>query len=109
MLTKKKVKTEYPLPKRNGKFNTLGREIQLNLNTFDILSPPTKTVQQYDVTIVKKEPSKDPGGPSRVLQMKLWNSKTMLRALGQAPWLFDGNKLAWYVLDFHSIPLKMRC
>ena len=80
-----------PLPKRNGKFNTLGREVQVNLNTFDILSPPSKPVQQYDITIVR-----DVGTPTRLIQMKVWKSKTLQQALGQGSWLFDGNKLAWY-------------
>jgi hypothetical protein len=100
ILTHKKVKSKTPLPKRNGKFNTLGREITLNLNTFDIISPPTKNVQQYDITIVS-----DKGAPTRVVQMKVWKSKAVQQALGKGSWLFDSNKLAWYVEQFPTVRL----
>lgn len=82
-----------PLPLRNGKFNTLGKETSINLNVFDVLSLPSKPVQQYDVTIVFDVSREE--GPSRMVQMKVWSSQTVSQAIGQDAWLFDGNKLAW--------------
>lgn len=85
-----KVDSKFPLPKRNGKFNSVGREVGVGLNTFDVTTLPVKPVQQYDITIVN-----DKRTPTRMVQMKVWKSKTMGQALGQGSWLFDGNKLAW--------------
>jgi hypothetical protein len=78
---------------RNARFNALGREAPVTLNVFDVLSLPSKTVQQYDVTIIFDIPRTE--GPSRMVQKKVWSSKTVSKAIGQDPWLFDGNKLAW--------------
>jgi eukaryotic translation initiation factor 2C len=46
------VKFELPpsLPPRPKKFNSLGKEISLTLNTFNVLALPTKPVWQYDVS-----------------------------------------------------------
>lgn len=87
-----------PLPQRDGKFNALGREVNVGLNTFDVLSMPTKPVQQYDVTIVQK----DRGAAARPIAAKVWRSKAVRNALGKGNWLYDSNKLAWWATHFSN-------
>lgn len=38
------------LPQRPEKFNTIGKEINIQLNTYPVLSFPKKKVYQYDVS-----------------------------------------------------------
>lgn len=87
---------EYPipnsLPQRPNKFNNLGREINLTLNTFNVLQAPNTIVHQYDVAWGAGTDSS-----KRVLIKKIWNSKAVKAALGEPQnlWIYDGNKLAW--------------
>lgn len=86
------VQLDSQLPLRKGRYNTLGREAEINLNTFEVLGVPTKPVYQYDITMVdghNKQPDK------RMLINKIWKSKAVQSGLGAGNWLFDGNKLAW--------------
>lgn len=39
------------LPQRPAKFNTLGTEAVLTLNTFNVTQSPNRVVHQYDVSI----------------------------------------------------------
>ncbi|KIV99831.1 uncharacterized protein PV09_08501 [Verruconis gallopava] len=96
------TKNTNPLPQRGGKFNSLGREVNIGLNTFDVTSLPIKPAQQYDVTIVS-----DKGVPSRAVQMKVWKSNTLRNALGQGSWLYDGNKLAWATIRVKTLTLSV--
>ena len=76
------------LPSR-PKPSTLGKEVLIGLNTFNVVSLPKKDVWQYDILAGS-------GAEKRGLVMKLWESKAVKDALGGAKgWLFDGNKLAW--------------
>jgi eukaryotic translation initiation factor 2C len=85
------AKSGVTLPSRVGKFNNVGKEISVGLNTFDVLSLPSKPVQQYDISI-----SGINGTPSRMVCMKVWKCRTVQKGLGQGSCLFDGNQLAWY-------------
>jgi eukaryotic translation initiation factor 2C len=38
------------LPQRPAKFNTLGKEAVLTLNTFNVIQAPNRVVHQYDVS-----------------------------------------------------------
>ncbi|OCL04728.1 Piwi-domain-containing protein [Glonium stellatum] len=89
------VKFDLPpsLPPRPKKFNSLGKEISLTLNTFNVLALPTKPVWQYDVTVGS-------GTEKRGLIKKIWASKAVQQELGaDNMWLYDGNKLAWSMKD----------
>jgi eukaryotic translation initiation factor 2C len=72
----------------------LGKEITVGLNTFHVLQFPQKPVQQYDISIVGT--GKDGNNLKRMVIMKVWNSKSVQDKIDQS-WLFDGNKLAWWV------------
>lgn len=82
--------SNFDTPKRNGVFSTVGQEISVKLNTFDVKKMPSIQVQQYDITIVGMT-EKERGAPSRMVQMKVWKSKTLTKALGNAPWLVRSN------------------
>ena len=73
--------------------SSLGKEIQIGLNTFNVSQLPDKAVFQYDVLIGN-------GAEKRGLIAKLWRSKAVAAALpNEKSWLFDGNKLAWSMED----------
>ncbi|TKA61731.1 hypothetical protein B0A49_11611, partial [Cryomyces minteri] len=78
------------LPKRPAA-NKTGKEIVVGLNTFNIAAYPTKAVYQYDVIIGN-------GAENRGLIKHLWQSKAVREALG-AGWIFDGNRIAWSMVD----------
>lgn len=80
------------LPYRPTEFNKQGKEVNVTLNTFNVIQAPTVVVHQYDVAW---------GGETdyskRALVKKIWNSKAVKAALGEPSnlWIYDGNKLAW--------------
>ena len=80
---------------RRGQPNKLGKEVNIGLNTFHVLSYPTRPVHQYDIDMVPKVKTQD---IKRLLIAKIWKSKAVQAKLGTGNWIFDGNKLAWYVL-----------
>ncbi|OCK86160.1 Piwi-domain-containing protein [Lepidopterella palustris CBS 459.81] len=89
------------LPSRPQKFNSQGKEISVTLNTFNVLQLPTRPVFQYDVTIGK-------GDEKRGLIKKIWESKTVKAQLGvNNMWLYDGNKLAWSMMDISRPELRI--
>ena len=75
--------------------NSLGREVAVGLNTFHVQGYPQKPVHQYDISITGTGP--DGNNLRRIVIMKVWNSKAVQTKLAHPSWLFDGNKLAWYV------------
>lgn len=80
------------LPSRPAKPNSQGRETIVQLNTFNVLSYPTKKVYQYDVTIFQA--GKPVDEKKRTFIKKIWQSKAVQSKIGKG-WLYDGNKLAW--------------
>jgi eukaryotic translation initiation factor 2C len=81
------------LPQRPKNFNTYGREVNIILNTFNVLKTPNTIVHQYDVHFTGD--AKD--YTKRVLLKKIFHSKGVKAALGEPAnlWVWDGNKLAW--------------
>ncbi|KAI9707546.1 MAG: hypothetical protein M1836_000507 [Candelina mexicana] len=70
--------------------NTSGKEVSIEVNSFNVLQFPTKTVFQYDIQVGS-------GKEKRGLIKKIWNSaavKAKLFTPGSG-WIFDGNKIAW--------------
>ncbi|KAF2470296.1 eukaryotic translation initiation factor 2C 2 [Lindgomyces ingoldianus] len=82
------------LPYRPSKFNTLGTELAVTLNTYNVIQAPSTTVHQYDIAW-----GQNTDATKRVLIKKIWNSKAVKAALGEPLhlWIYDGNKLAWSV------------
>ncbi|KAI9370101.1 ribonuclease H-like domain-containing protein [Aspergillus egyptiacus] len=67
-------------------FNSTGKEIEVQMNSFAIKEFPSQTVYQYDVNIGN-------GVEKSVINKKVWNSNARKNALKQI--IFDGQKLAW--------------
>ncbi|KAK4612770.1 hypothetical protein CLAFUR0_12763 [Fulvia fulva] len=65
----------------------MGQAIKIGLNTYHVSQFPNIKVYQYDVMIGS-------GVEKRGLIRKVWNSKQVQAAVGDAC-IFDGNKLAW--------------
>lgn len=84
-----KLPTE--LPRRPQPGNTSGTQVKINVNSYNIVKFPDKTVYQYDVHIGN-------GAEKRALIRKVWESKSIQKATGPG-WIFDGNKLAWALAD----------
>lgn len=63
----------------------------MRLNSYEVTQLPQVTVHQYDVTIGS-------GSEKRVVQNKVWRSKTRIQATGDKV-IYDGNKLAWSLED----------
>jgi eukaryotic translation initiation factor 2C len=82
------------LPKRPAKGCTLGKEVTIGLNTYHVVQYPQKPVNQFDVSIIGTGP--DANNLRRTVIMKVWNSKPVQDRIDQS-WIYDGNKLAWYV------------
>ncbi|KAK7193057.1 hypothetical protein DPSP01_007599 [Paraphaeosphaeria sporulosa] len=80
------------LPRRPGKFNTIGKPVNVTLNTFNVDKFPTQIVYQYDISW-----GTGTDASKRVLVKKIWRSKAVKDALGEPQnlWIYDGNKLAW--------------
>ena len=87
------------LPQRPKNFNTYGKEATIMLNTFNVIKPPTIIVHQYDVSFTGDGHDYS----KRVLLQKIWKSKAVQSEIGNNYWVWDGNKLAWYVLP--NIPV----
>jgi eukaryotic translation initiation factor 2C len=87
-----KISVPDSLPQRPAKFNNLGTEAVVTLNTFNVVQAPNRVVYQYDVTW-----GKETDATKRILVKKIWNSKACKEALGEPDnlWIYDGNKLAW--------------
>lgn len=84
------------LPQRPKNFNTYGKEATVKLNTFNVIKPPSIAVHQYDVSYTgdSRDYSK------RALVRKIWKSKAVQAELSKSDlWIWDGNKLAWWVLS----------
>ena len=86
--------------------NTTGKEIEVSLNAYPISKFPSKTVYQYDVSIIPFHSPGDVltylthlqvhignGAEKRAVIHKVWNSNARKSVLRQT--IFDGNKLAW--------------
>ncbi|KAL4918543.1 Piwi domain-containing protein [Aspergillus aurantiobrunneus] len=71
-------------------FNPTGKEIEVQLNAFAVTNWPNKTIYQYDVHIGN-------GAEKSAIIKKVWNSKARKAAMKQT--IFDGQKLAWSLLD----------
>ncbi|CAJ2509448.1 Uu.00g144740.m01.CDS01 [Anthostomella pinea] len=72
-------------------FNTSGKEVKVQLNTFPVVGWKDQDIIQYDLSV-----SPNPKD-SRALIKKVWNSRAVTQFLEKngGTWLFDGNKLAW--------------
>jgi eukaryotic translation initiation factor 2C len=106
------IKYDVPhhLPLRPG-FNTAGgKDITIRVNQFKVLQWPQRDVFQYDVSqphwilddfmLTKSQVQIGNDAEKRGKIMAVWNSSAVqskLRSLIQGPWLWDGNKIAWYV------------
>ncbi|KAK8243527.1 Piwi domain-containing protein [Phyllosticta capitalensis] len=75
------------IPKRPAKLNSQGKEINVKLNNFNVLSMPKSAIYQYDVIIGS-------GTEKRGLIKAVWHSEGVFKKLGKG-WLFDGNRIAW--------------
>ena len=76
------------IPKRPSP-STLGRDIAVGLNTFNVIQHPSKPVQQYAVLIGS-------GAEKAALIKKLWRSRAVQDALpNRNSWIFDGDKIAY--------------
>ncbi|KAF1977039.1 eukaryotic translation initiation factor 2C 2 [Bimuria novae-zelandiae CBS 107.79] len=80
------------LPQRPAKFNSVGKPMNVTLNTFNVNKFPNTVVYQYDVSW-----GGNTDATKRVLVRKIWNSKAVKAELGEPKhlWVYDGNKLAW--------------
>ncbi|KAK8222085.1 Protein argonaute [Zalaria obscura] len=87
------------LPRRPAKASSLGREINMGLNTFHVERLPEKKVVQYDVLIGN-------GAEARGLIMNLWESRAVQQAIGRG-FVFDGNKLAWSLVDHGELRITV--
>ncbi|GAB7346160.1 hypothetical protein MBLNU457_4905t1 [Dothideomycetes sp. NU457] len=76
------------IPKRPNP-TTIGRDIAVGLNTYNVVQFPAKPVYQYNVLIGS-------GSEKKPLIKKLWLSKAVQGALpSQNSWIFDGEKIAY--------------
>ncbi|KAL2831053.1 ribonuclease H-like domain-containing protein [Aspergillus cavernicola] len=75
-------------------FNSTGKEIEVQMNSFAITKYPNKTVYQYDVHIGS-------GVEKSVVNKKVWGSKARMAALKDI--IFDGQKLAWSMHSFKDL------
>lgn len=71
--------------------STLGQPIKVALNTFNVISFPTKPVHQFEVMVGK-------GDEKRGLIKAVWESQAVKQALGDDI-IFDGDKMAWGLKD----------
>ncbi|KKK16353.1 hypothetical protein P175DRAFT_0477219 [Aspergillus ochraceoroseus IBT 24754] len=77
---------------RNG-FNATGKEIELQLNAYAITKYPSQKVYQYDVHIGN-------GVEKSGVVKKVWNSMARKSKLKQI--IFDGQKLAWSLIEYSN-------
>jgi eukaryotic translation initiation factor 2C len=84
------------LPQRPKNFNTFGKEALITLNTFNVVKAPNTVVYQYDLHFTGDATDYT----KRVVLKKIFHSKAVKAALGEPAnlWVWDGNKLAWYVI-----------
>ncbi|KAI9822452.1 MAG: hypothetical protein M1827_000171 [Pycnora praestabilis] len=75
--------------------NTTGKEVVIQLNSFNITRFPNKTVYQYDIQIGS-------GAEKRGLIKKVWASKTVAQKIPVHQWIFDGNKIAWSLSELKA-------
>ncbi|TKX24540.1 Piwi domain-containing protein [Elsinoe australis] len=79
------------IQKRPEKPSTLGKQIQVGVNTFNVVGVPTAAVYQYAVLIGDGDEKKP-----KSLAMKLWHSQAIKKSLpSPVRWIFDGARLAW--------------
>ncbi|KAF2155375.1 Piwi-domain-containing protein [Myriangium duriaei CBS 260.36] len=79
--------------------STLGREIPVALNTFNVTSLPSAPVYQYDVLLGN-------GEEKRPVVRKLLASKALRNSLPKPQrWIFDGNKIAY---STEKLPQELR-
>ncbi|KAF2121980.1 Piwi domain-containing protein [Lophiotrema nucula] len=92
------------LPHRPKVLNNLGKELMVKLNTFNVLSTPTKIVHQYDVAW-----GAETDATKRAVIKKIWQSKAVKSAIGepQNMWIYDGNKLAWCAKRFERDEIRV--
>lgn len=88
------------LPQRPKNFNTFGKEALITLNTFNVLKAPNTVVYQYDLHFTGDATDYT----KRVVLKKIFHSRAVKSALGEPAnlWVWDGNKLAWYVTSSSS-------
>ncbi|KAJ4516711.1 Protein argonaute [Exophiala dermatitidis] len=84
--------------KKRPAFNNSGKPVQLAVNAYTVTQYPNVNVYQYDVII-------GDGSEKRAVQRKVWASKTRKDATG-APMIYDGNRLAWSLID-HGEGLRL--
>ncbi len=101
------------LPLRPGT-NTTGKAITIRINQFKVNAWPSKDIHQYDasyhpqVSLLKWyaytwQINIGNGAEKKGKIIAVWKSRTVqnkLHAAVNGPWLWDGNKLAWYVFWF---------
>lgn len=83
----------HSLPQRPRNFNTYGKDVNITLNTFNVVKTPGTIVHQYDLHFTGDAQDYT----KRVLLKKIFHSKGVKQALGEPSnlWVWDGNKLAW--------------
>ena len=93
---------QYQLPtqfKARPGFNDTGKAVQLLLNSWPVENFPTAPVYQYDIIIGN-------GSEKRAVQKKVWASKARKDKTGTQI-LFDGNKLAWSLIDIQEVRMMV--
>ncbi|KAI9823313.1 MAG: hypothetical protein M1832_002537 [Thelocarpon impressellum] len=87
------VKYDIPteLPLRPKQTVSVGKEVNLRINSYNILKYPERTVYQYDIQVGN-------GVEKRGLIKKVWGSEAIRRVTGPS-WIYDGNKIAWALDD----------
>ncbi|KAL8879499.1 MAG: hypothetical protein Q9198_002897 [Flavoplaca austrocitrina] len=91
-------RTQVPsqLMRRPG-FGSSGKAIPLRLNSHTISNAPDARYYQYDVQIGKTD-------SKRGLIKNIWASRELSSKIpgGMREWIYDGNKLAWFVTLKHA-------
>ncbi|KAJ5749032.1 uncharacterized protein N7511_010728 [Penicillium nucicola] len=83
---------------------TAGKEIELMMNAYPILSFPTKSVYQYEINVLQTtdNPRERPAQTEtdRRILRKCWNSDTRKGHIPDGIW--DGGRICWSMRDFRS-------
>ncbi|KAG9232999.1 Piwi domain-containing protein [Amylocarpus encephaloides] len=89
------------LPDRPG-LNKSGKQVQIRVNQYKVTDFPTRDVFQYDINI-------GTGAEKMGKIMAVWKSQTVQMKLNEvgAPFLWDGNKLAWSSASIEQIRVNV--
>ncbi|KAJ6019033.1 hypothetical protein N7522_001100 [Penicillium canescens] len=86
---------------------TAGKEIELMMNAYPILSFPTKAVYQYEINVLQSNlnpnnPNEKPAQTEtdRRILRKCWNSETRKAHIPDGIW--DGGRICWSLKGFKS-------